>query len=1031
MLLEESHTSNASIEKQDDGDIRCPNCTWYFSSNTKPYILPCFHNLCDRCINTLIQKKNPKCPICSKIFTHEESNPFQVNFAFLNLVTKILTNKIIFCKKCFKIFYWFEHYTVCDQENFIEVDDIFNEIKKYCEQGIKIIKIFDKNYDRNFNILNKYKNDIMILLSKQLLKIRNKNLNKIKKEIEKIFKGDEKDNFKFNYKDIKISIINFLLICSEYTDYFDRKEIINVVKPYLSYINNNEFTNFKRLNEINKKNNFINQSARSFKISNIALLNNKNNILKSENNIIYENSGYMNKKNNKILNAKTPTKKKVYYENKATNIFKIEEEANNKSNFSPPITILKEKKFCSDNKENNQIENNNKNQNDYESEEVIDYNDDDYHDCETEANKTNNKYTFFNGKNNKYINIKKHFDINNNHSSKFRLIKNKKNENLIGIKNIFGKSSLQDSKCEKKLLVGLNEIKVISLNKKIDKKCNSPNSVDINKNKNNKVLINKNNIKTNNNKEISLFNDGQISQNNNITKNIKNKRINSFSSLNALFSSDMPKDPNLFIFKKDNNTKNINKNISHKNYINKSNNHCNTSLNNLKLKKDKHKLNIKLYIKNSGNAAYFNRNNNNSAKKNPFINTKDINNINNTFFESKNNKNVIINNPHNKSMNKIFNNFNNSKDIVNKVNKYVNFTKYIYNNININLNENISLLKKDILQDYNLLLDEVINNFSNNQRRFLFSFKNNTKFIILFDTEYNSFIPLDLSDILLGIPNFNSSIQFEFIESYDKYLLFITGGNDIIIKEKSKYSNDSFLIINIKINMDINSKNRINYKKKYSVEYKDKMPSGKSNHSILFNNNNLYIIGGFDNNKKASKECFYFSYHDKKWENLPKLNIPRANSSICIYNKYIIYIFRGRNNEGELNTIEYININDINNNCWRLINVIDYGYTWNNIYHSCAVVFEENKILIFGGEDENRIYKDSFLFDIKNNNIYRGMSLKIPAAFNNQGIFNNGKIYGFDFKNKNGDYEHKVHIFDLNKNSWSLINKGNNYTPIN
>ena len=170
MFLEESHLSYPSLEKQDDGDIRCPNCFWYFSSNTKPYILPCFHNLCDKCINNLIQKNNPKCPICSKIFTSEKTNPFQVNFAFLNLVSKILSNKVIFCKKCFKIFYWVEHYNMCDQENFVEVDYIFNGIKKYCEQGIQIIKIFDRNKDKNYNVLNKYKNEILVLLSKQILK---------------------------------------------------------------------------------------------------------------------------------------------------------------------------------------------------------------------------------------------------------------------------------------------------------------------------------------------------------------------------------------------------------------------------------------------------------------------------------------------------------------------------------------------------------------------------------------------------------------------------------------------------------------------------------------------------------------------------------------------------------------------------------------------------------------------------------------------------------------------------------------------
>ena len=244
-----------------------------------------------------------------------------------------------------------EHYNICDQENFIKVDDIFNEIKKYCEQGIQIIKIFDRNKDKNYNVLNKYKNEILVLLSKQILKIRKKNLNKIKKEIEKIFKGDEMDNFNFDYKDIKTNIIHFLLICSEYTEYFDRKEILNIIKPYFSYINTNEFNNFKLLSEINKNNNLINKSARSLKTSNITLLNNKSNILKSENNINYENAGYINKNINKIISVKTPTKKKDFFDNNITKNFQVKEESNNKSNFSPSITAIIDKKYCSDNKE--------------------------------------------------------------------------------------------------------------------------------------------------------------------------------------------------------------------------------------------------------------------------------------------------------------------------------------------------------------------------------------------------------------------------------------------------------------------------------------------------------------------------------------------------------------------------------------------------------------------------------------------------------------------------------------------------------
>ena len=1013
LLSEESHHSNISTEKekQDDGDIRCPNCSWYFSSNTKPYILPCFHNLCDKCIQNLIEEKNPKCPICSKVFTHEETNPFQVNFAFLNLVTKILTNKIIFCKKCYKIFYWYEHYTVCDQENFVEVDDIFNDIKNYCEKGIDILKMFNKENDNvnitkdlnTFNTFNtslvKYKNEIMVLLSKLIHKIRKKNTNKIKKEIDKMFRLKEKNKleFEFDYKEIKNKIINFLIICIEHNEYFDKKDILSVIEPYFSCMENNrESTYLKRNNEIIITNNLINQSQRYFNSPNNTISKYTKKIFKPEINNNCENTSYaynIYKKPSQIQFLKTPTKKKIFFEKETSKIFNIKEKVFNKNKNlfnSPNITKSKNRKYINkENKENKEL-----NKKEIESEEeFIDNFDDDYH----EVNNNN---------------MKTEVNYNPENFNKIKLV-NKKNKNM-NIKDIFETSLLQDSKSQKKLIIGLNDVKIISFKKRINK--NMKISIDdINKNKN----------KTNNNnaQENHLINSDKIINKNAHIKIFHKKKINSISSINSIFSTEMTKSTNISNANalKRNNENKMSKKISQKHHLSsRGKNPIDINLKDLKINKNNSKM------------IFLNHSNNNTKKKKPTINT---NNINNNFFELSKKKNIYINNlssPNNNSMNKIFKNFNNIKDIVKNVNKYVKRTEYIGDNVDKNLNHNISLLKKNISEDYTLLLDDVVNNFINNQRRFLFSFRNNRKFIILYDTEYNNFIPLDLSDILPDFPNFNSSMQFEFVEYNDHYLLFISGGNSSILKSKESpnHSNDTFIIINIKINIDINNKNKINYKKKYILEHKDKMPSGKSNHSIIFHNNNLYVIGGFDINKKITNECFYFSYKEKKWYELPQLNIPRANGSLCIYNKSLLYIFRGRDNETELNSIEYLNINiDLNNtndNKWILVNVVDYGYVWNKAYNSCTVVLDENKILIFGGEDENILYKESFLFDIKSTSIYRGMNLKIPASFNSQGIYNNGKVYGFDFKNKNGDYEHKVHIFDIKNSYWTLINAENN-----
>ena len=81
----------------DELDFRCPKCKWYFSSITKPYILPCNHNICLKCIDSLINENKTKCPICNSSFKKQEKDFFQINLVFLNILLKILQTKIIFC----------------------------------------------------------------------------------------------------------------------------------------------------------------------------------------------------------------------------------------------------------------------------------------------------------------------------------------------------------------------------------------------------------------------------------------------------------------------------------------------------------------------------------------------------------------------------------------------------------------------------------------------------------------------------------------------------------------------------------------------------------------------------------------------------------------------------------------------------------------------------------------------------------------------------------------------------------------------
>ena len=82
------------FEKQEDEDLRCPICNYYFSQVTKPYLLPCNHNLCYQCIELITNKNMFDCPLCRKPFGAEGKNNFKVPFNYNHIVSSIIYNKI-------------------------------------------------------------------------------------------------------------------------------------------------------------------------------------------------------------------------------------------------------------------------------------------------------------------------------------------------------------------------------------------------------------------------------------------------------------------------------------------------------------------------------------------------------------------------------------------------------------------------------------------------------------------------------------------------------------------------------------------------------------------------------------------------------------------------------------------------------------------------------------------------------------------------------------------------------------------------
>ena len=271
------------FEKQEDEDLRCPICNYYFSQVTKPYLLPCNHNLCYECIELITNKNMFDCPLCRKPFGIEGKNNFKVNTSLLNLIVKILKTKIIYCTKCNKIFHWTEHYSQCPESGFKETDEILGELKQLVNSCIQLIKKIDYIEKMKENKSNEILNKI---LSNQL-EIEKKFNFQSQKTIEDFYKSIPELNIR-DTNDFNL-ILNFVNAC---------EPIAGILNINLNIGDNNNIYG----NEIgNKSNNTFKISTEEGNelIRKCVEGNNKNNIDSSliSNGINNINQSITNKKN--------------------------------------------------------------------------------------------------------------------------------------------------------------------------------------------------------------------------------------------------------------------------------------------------------------------------------------------------------------------------------------------------------------------------------------------------------------------------------------------------------------------------------------------------------------------------------------------------------------------------------------------------------------------------------------------------------------------------------------------------------------
>lgn len=368
-------TLNNNLTEEDE-DLRCPICNHFFTQINKPYLLPCNHNICLKCIDNLKAKYMLFCPICRRDFKVDHS--FQVNYSFLNLVIKILKHKTIFCNSCKRLYQFLDHYTTCDPINFIESVEIFSELKdlvssclgffnnieskillvndvqenfkeEYCSIKNKVIETMDGKFCFSESLISNINSAFFEKVNQMKLSYEGYSLNSNKENSNgnsnnKVSNKDYYDlysEFPSNYKSLIDELVSFLQL-SVSLNIISKEEFMKVHKSYLSSVclfdeiepidfnDNNNILNLNnndhiRNSNLNSFNNINNLSMSNFNnINNINNPNNNSQIIRStsQDKALFGRRGFTSKgKNNHSNNYNYSNYNNFnskYYERKGT-----------------------------------------------------------------------------------------------------------------------------------------------------------------------------------------------------------------------------------------------------------------------------------------------------------------------------------------------------------------------------------------------------------------------------------------------------------------------------------------------------------------------------------------------------------------------------------------------------------------------------------------------------------------------------------------------------------------------------------------
>lgn len=295
------------------------------------------------------------------------------------------------------------------------------------------------------------------------------------------------------------------------------------------------------------------------------------------------------------------------------------------------------------------------------------------------------------------------------------------------------------------------------------------------------------------------------------------------------------------------------------------------------------------------------------------------------------------------------------------------------------------------------------------------------RYSVSINTEFNSKSRIYLFDNLIG--------ENVFCLNYDKIILttlqdFENGNIPTYYRDRNDVYTPNVVPDEAGLNIYfIGSDGNSNFFRVYSLSKKllielPNLPEEYYSVDTLFHNDKLFILGGSNVRENAILNCYFFNVIQKKWFNMPKLNISRFNKCAFITNNSI-YVYGGQpgyngNNRDSWSSENNSNINsgynvfltqlwkfevldletltyhqygvenlNIKNVTWKVIEISGFNQKLMEFGYG---LIDKSKLILLGGiQDENEYYYNrGFIIDLEERKLVE--TLKIDYDIDNHNM---------------------------------------------